>query len=71
MSSTQNEWNTKEMRGGCLAITGNISKKTNMCNLGVLTMMVREAQHEKQSSLSCISQDVATLPHVLQCTLVS
>lgn len=64
MPSTQNEWYTKEMRGGCLAITGNISKKTNMCNLGNLSMMIKEAQHEK-SSLSHISQNIATLPHVL------
>lgn len=36
MSSTQSEWNSKEMRGGCLAISEE--KKSDMCNLGNLGM---------------------------------
>lgn len=47
-------------------LLATLAKKTNICNLGILSMMIREAQHKK-SSLSCILQDVATLPHVLQC----
>lgn len=70
---------TKEMRGGCWAITGNISEKISMCNLGIPSVKIGEARHfifffsnkkkkekkKKKAQLSCISQDLATLPHVL------
>lgn len=53
---SQNECYTKEMRGGCLAITGNISEKTNMCNLGNLSMMIKEADHKKKKKKFTFSQ---------------
>lgn len=61
------------MGGGCWAITGNIRENIGMCNLGFLSIqcwgsaMCTTKKKKRESQLSCISQDLAALPHVLHC----
>lgn len=64
MPSTQSEWNSKEMRGGCLAISKK-KKKSLTCAISVISVCWSgKVSLFLKSSLSHIWQDVATLPHV-------